>query len=138
MRIKDDGAVSSAKQTIATFMATVAQADGEVSPAEVKMLEKRKMARRPKVLGADARIVEPVYIEDGVTITRSTVGPNVSVGKGSVLEDSTIRDSIVGDKCVFANAQLHDSLIGDEVVVRGFRGQATIGDHGELGGESGK
>jgi hemolysin activation/secretion protein len=32
-------------------------------------------------------------------------------------------------------SQLHDSLIGDEVVVRGFRGHATLGDHGELAGE---
>jgi uncharacterized tellurite resistance protein B-like protein len=41
-----------AKQTIATFMATVAQADGEVSPAEVKMLEKVY-----KALGVDANKV---------------------------------------------------------------------------------
>ncbi len=99
------------------------------------MLEKRKMARRPKDLGADATIVEPVYIEDGVTIRRSTVGPNVSVGKGTVIEDSALRDTIVGEKCVLARAQLHDSLIGDEVVVRGFKGHATLGDHGELTGE---
>lgn len=43
---------SGAKQTIATFMATVAQADGEVSPAEVKMLEKVY-----KVLGIDSNKV---------------------------------------------------------------------------------
>src|SRR5258708_18778776 len=30
-----------AKETIAAFMATVAQSDGEVSPTEVKMQEKR-------------------------------------------------------------------------------------------------
>lgn len=40
------------KETIATFMATVAQADGEVSPAEVKMLE-----RVYKALGVDAKKV---------------------------------------------------------------------------------
>jgi glucose-1-phosphate thymidylyltransferase len=99
------------------------------------MLTKRAMARRPKDLGPDAKIVEPVYIEDGVKIARSTVGPNVSVGKGTVIEDSTLRDTIVGDKCVFTKAQIHDSLIGDEVVVREFAGQATVGDNGELHGQ---
>lgn len=40
------------KQTIAAFMATVAQSDGEVSPAEVKQLEKVY-----KALGVDAKKV---------------------------------------------------------------------------------
>lgn len=40
------------KETIATFMATVAQSDGEVSPAEVKMLEKVY-----KALGVDSKKV---------------------------------------------------------------------------------
>jgi glucose-1-phosphate thymidylyltransferase len=99
------------------------------------MLEKRKMARRPVGLASDAKIIEPVYIEDGVIIRNSTVGPNVSVGKGTLIDDSTLRDTIAGEKCVFVKSRLHDSLIGDEVAVRGFRGHATVGDHGELTGE---
>lgn len=42
----------SIKETIAAFMATVAQSDGEVSPAEVKMLEKVY-----KALGVDSKKV---------------------------------------------------------------------------------
>ena len=99
------------------------------------VLEKRKMARRPSNLSKDAKIVDPVYIEDGVTISRSTVGPNVSISAGATIEDSTIRDTIIGVKSRVANAHLHDSLIGDEVVVEGFRGNATIGDHSELHGK---
>lgn len=96
------------------------------------MLEKRKMARRPKNLPSDAKIVDPVYIEDGVTIRRSTVGPNVSVGAGSVIEDSKVRDAIIGEKSKIVHCELHNSLIGDEVVLDGFTGEATIGDHSEL------
>ena len=100
------------------------------------MLEKRNMARRPASLPTDAKIVEPVYIEDGVTITRSTVGPNVSVSAGSVIHGSTIRDTIIGAKSRIADSRLHDSLVGDEVVLEGFRGEATIGDHSELRGKT--
>ena len=96
------------------------------------MLEKRKMARRPATLPKDAKIVEPVYIEDGVTITRSTVGPNVSVSAGTVIEDSTVRDAIIGAKSRIARCELRDSLIGDEVILEGFQGNATVGDHSEL------
>ena len=96
------------------------------------MLEKRHMARKPKDLGPDAKIVDPVYIEDGVTIRRSTVGPNVSIGTGTTIEDSTVRDTIIGEKSKIAKSALHDSLIGDEVVLEGFKGEATVGDHSEL------
>jgi glucose-1-phosphate thymidylyltransferase len=96
------------------------------------MLEKRRMARKPPGLPADATIVEPVYIEDGVTIRRSTVGPNVSVSAGSVIEDSTVRDSIVGEKSRILKSSLHDSLIGNTVVLEGFNGAASVGDHSEL------
>jgi glucose-1-phosphate thymidylyltransferase len=96
------------------------------------ILEKRNMARRPRGLSADAKIVEPVYIEDGVSIKRSTIGPNVSINAGSVIEDSMLRDTIVGAKTRIIMSQLHDSLIGDEVVLEGFTGDATIGDHSEL------
>jgi glucose-1-phosphate thymidylyltransferase len=98
------------------------------------MLEKRKMARRPANLPSDAKIVEPVYIEDGATIRRSTVGPNVSIGAGTVIEDSTLRDTIVGRKSRIVKCALHDSLIGSEVVLEGFTGDATVGDHSELKG----
>jgi len=99
------------------------------------MLRKRRMARHPAGLGPEARIVEPVYIEDGVTIRRSTVGPNVSIGKGSVVEDSELRHAIVGEHATITGSTLHQSLIGDAVVVERFRGQATVGDHSELRGD---
>jgi glucose-1-phosphate thymidylyltransferase len=98
------------------------------------MLEKRGMARKPSGLQGDAKIVEPVYIEDGVTIRRSTVGPNVSVSAGTVIEDSTVRDSIVGEKSKIVKSALHDSLIGNRVVLQGFNGDATVGDDSELRG----
>ena len=100
------------------------------------MLETRKMARKPTNLPTDAKIVEPVYIEDGVTIARSTVGPNVSVSAGTTIEDSTIRDTIIGVRSRVATSELHDSLIGDEVLLEGFTGSATVGDHSELRGNS--
>jgi glucose-1-phosphate thymidylyltransferase len=96
------------------------------------MLVKRKMARRPTSLPKDAQLIDPVYIEDGVTIRRSTVGPNVSVSAGSVIEDSTVRDAIIGEKTRIVKSELHDSIVGDEVVLEGFKGAGTVGDHSEL------
>src|SRR5687768_7986500 len=57
----------------------------------------RGRSREPKVAG-DSSIISPVYIEDGVTLRNSRLGPNVSVGAGSVIENSTLRDTIIGSK----------------------------------------
>jgi len=77
-------------------------------------------------------IVEPVYIESGVTLERSTVGPNVSIGAGSVIRDSTVRDAIVGSHVGITACALSMSMIGDHAVVEGVKGSVSVGDHGEV------
>ena len=98
------------------------------------ILEKRGMARHPKA-GADVAFVEPVYVEDGVTLRNATIGPNVSISAGTTVDGSTLRDTIVGNDARITRCTLHDSLIGDGVVLEGFSGQATVGDHSDVRGE---
>jgi glucose-1-phosphate thymidylyltransferase len=94
------------------------------------MLEKGR-ARVPA--GMDrSQIIDPVYIEDGVTITNSKVGPNVSLGAGTTVEDATLRDTIAGTGCRIVRSTLVNSLIGDEVLVAGVKGEVTLGDHSEV------
>jgi glucose-1-phosphate thymidylyltransferase len=95
------------------------------------MLE-RGRARRPVTVPAGSKIIDPVYIEDGVTLTDATVGPNVSLHAGAVIERSTLRDSIVGSKSRIVDCALTGSLIGDEVVLEGVKGQVTVGDQSEV------
>ncbi len=95
------------------------------------MLEKGR-ARRPATLGEGAKIVEPVYIEDGVTIEHATVGPNVSLGKGSTVRNSTITNAVIGDHAQILDAALHTTFLGDHVTVHGVRGALNVGDHSEI------
>ena len=94
------------------------------------MLEKGR-ARRPQPSDG-CRIVDPVYVEDGVTIRRSTIGPNVTLGAGTVVEDSELRDTIVGEKSKIVRSSLRNSLIGEETHIEGVRGELTVGDHSEV------
>ena len=100
------------------------------------MLEKRKMARRPASLPPDVKILDPVYIEDGAEIRRSTIGPNVSIGAGAVIENSEVRHAIVGSKARISSSMVYDSLVGDEAVIERFRGTVTVGEHSELRGSA--
>jgi glucose-1-phosphate thymidylyltransferase len=94
------------------------------------MLE-RGRARRPADVPGST-IIDPVYIEDNVAIRRSRVGPNVSVGAGTVIEDSDLRDTIVGLNAHIRHSHLESSLVGDHVWLDGVHGDVTVGDHSEI------
>jgi glucose-1-phosphate thymidylyltransferase len=77
---------------------------------------------------------DPVYIEEGVTIERSEIGPNVSLESGTRVSGSRLRNTIVGRDAKLNGVQLENSLLGNGVVVEGFRGSTTLGDHSEVTG----
>ncbi len=91
-------------------------------------------ARRPANVEKSVTIHDPVYVEDGVTMSNATIGPNVTLGKGSVVEGSTLTDTIVGSKCTIRRSTLRNSLIGDDVVIEGLKGELTVSDHSEIRG----
>ena len=94
------------------------------------MLEKGR-ARIPE--GIDrSQVIEPVYIEDGVRIDGSKVGPNVSLGAGTIVDHAVIRDTIAGQGCRIVRSNLTNSLLGDEVFIAGVEGEVTLGDHSEV------
>ncbi len=95
------------------------------------MLEKRDLARIPAGF-TGATIIPPVYIEDGATASNATIGPNVSIGKGSKIVGSTIRNTVMGDGCSITNSELHDSMLGNGVMLTNVKGSMTLGDDSEL------
>ncbi|HXT18516.1 MAG TPA: sugar phosphate nucleotidyltransferase [Gemmatimonadaceae bacterium] len=92
------------------------------------ILEKGR-ARKPASVPAGVTILDPVYIEDGVTLASSTIGPNVSIATGTTVEGSTLRDTVIGAGTKISNAALSGSMIGDAAVVAGVRGQVNVADH---------
>lgn len=94
------------------------------------MLE-RGRARPPKSI-ENSTIVDPVYVEDGVSIRNSIVGPNVSIGAGSNIDGSTLSDCIIETFTNISGSTLTRSLVGHHTVVSGVTGEITIGDHSEV------
>ncbi len=89
-------------------------------------------ARRPKSLPQDVVIKEPVYIEDGVQLSRCTIGPNVSLGAGTSVAASTIADSILGKNVRVKDATVEASLVGDDQVIDGRTVRTSVLDGGEM------
>jgi glucose-1-phosphate thymidylyltransferase len=77
-------------------------------------------------------IHDPVYIEDGVTVERSEIGPNVSLERGTRVSGSKLRNAIVGREAKITDSALDGALLGNQVVVEGYRGGASLGDHSEV------
>ena len=86
---------------------------------------------RPR-LGDGAKLVEPVYLEEGAIVERSTVGPNASIGAGTVIRDSAVVNAIVGRNCLLERVRLDGAMLGDDVVVEGFTGSLSVGSHAEV------
>jgi glucose-1-phosphate thymidylyltransferase len=99
-----------------------------------EILLRKGAARRRDFPGVT--IHDPVLIEAGVTIERSEIGPNVTLEQGSSIRGSRLSHCMVGEECELAEVELTHSMLGNEVVVRDFRGSASLADHSELSGSA--
>jgi len=82
----------------------------------------------------DCTIIDPVYIEDDVTLTGSTIGPNVSISEGTSIVNSSVRDSIVGRRVKIDDCVLGGSIVGDHAVISRVKGAVSMGEYSEARG----
>ena len=76
----------------------------------------------------DTVIIPPVYVGHGCKIEGSIIGPYTTIGDGTEVSSSVVRNSIVGNETSIENVVLHDSIIGNDSTVRGFKQRLNIGD----------
>ena len=75
---------------------------------------------------------DPVLVEDGARIEGSTIGPNVTVERGTVILNSSVSHSLLGRDCRVTDARLSASMLGNRVSVTGFSGSVSVGDDSEI------
>jgi glucose-1-phosphate thymidylyltransferase len=95
-----------------------------------EILLKKGAARRREYSGVT--INEPVLIQEGVTIEKSVIGPNVTLETGTRVVNSRLEHVIVGADCAVLDSTLHHSMLGDRVSIRGLKGVATLADDSEV------
>jgi glucose-1-phosphate thymidylyltransferase len=89
-------------------------------------------ARLPSGPCPRCTVIPPVYIEDGVTMHDVTIGPNVSIEKGSFVAESTIANSILGKNVRVVRGTVRGSLVGDDQKIEGKTVEQSVLDAGEL------
>ena len=80
----------------------------------------------------NAKIVEPCYIGDNVTLRNVTIGPNVSIGKNCIIENTTIKNSLIQTNTTIKNADLEEAMIGNNVFYNGSFKSVSLGDYSVL------
>lgn len=80
----------------------------------------------------DSEITEPCFIGDGVELVNARIGPNVSIGNGTRVENSTIKNSLIQSDSVVKNASLDNAMIGNHAKFDGNFTQISIGDYSVL------
>jgi len=86
----------------------------------------------PATPPAGVVIREPVRIEAGVTLRASSIGPNVTIETGSVIEGSTVERSILGSQVRITGSTVTGSVIGDGQSLNGQTVANSVMDGGEI------
>ena len=80
----------------------------------------------------NATIIEPCFIGAGTVLRNSSVGPNVSIGKDCLIEDSSVKNSLIQNQTSIKNANLEEAMIGNYVKYDGGFTKISIGDYSIL------
>tara|TARA_R110002096_G_scaffold218212_1_gene406359 strand:- start:4390 stop:5409 length:1020 start_codon:yes stop_codon:yes gene_type:complete len=80
----------------------------------------------------NSNIIEPCFIGENVVLKNTTVGPFVSIGKGSIIENSTVKNSLIQTNTIIKNANLDHAMIGNHVKFDGNFTSISIGDYSVL------
>ena len=80
----------------------------------------------------DSTIIEPVFIGAGAQIKNSVIGPHVSVGANTKINDSRIIGSIVRSNSIINNAVMQNSLVGSNAQVKLNPSDLSVGDYSTI------
>jgi glucose-1-phosphate thymidylyltransferase len=80
----------------------------------------------------NSTIIPPCHIGQDVILINATVGPNVSLGRGCHVVDSTIKNSLVQTHVHIRNANLDNAMIGNHATFDGKFTSISIGDYSVL------
>lgn len=80
----------------------------------------------------NSKIIEPCFIGENVVLKNTTIGPFVSVGNGTVIENSIIENSLIQTNSEITNAKLNNAMIGNNVEFNGEFTSISIGDYSIL------
>lgn len=77
----------------------------------------------------NSTIINPCFIDEGAKISNSVIGPHVSVGANTSIENCVIKKSIIQTHSVLKNKLIQNSMVGNNAKLLGKFEDLSIGDY---------
>ncbi len=77
-------------------------------------------------------IIEPCFIGKNVKITNSVIGPHVSIGDNSTIENSRLASSIIQKDTTLESCILANSMVGHHAAIHGRALDLSISDYSKI------
>lgn len=96
-----------------------------------RMLEIKRNELPPvnQAMFSNSVIIQPCYVAEGVKISNSVIGPYVSIGEGTIIENSNISNSIIQKSVKVKNAHISNSMLGNGAEYHGKSADLSISDY---------
>ena len=90
--------------------------------------------RQENLVDASAQIinsvvVQPVFLGKNVKLRNAVVGPHVSVGNGTTISGSVVKNAIIQENTTVNNANISNSMLGNFVKFEGKPSDLSVGDY---------
>jgi len=77
-------------------------------------------------------IIEPCFIGENVKLINAKVGPHVSIGNGTIIENSIVKNSIIQSNSKIVNSELSNSMIGNYAEFTGKSSDVSLSDYSTI------
>lgn len=80
----------------------------------------------------DSIIIHPVSIGTNCQIKHSIIGPHVTIGNNTNIDNAIVKNSIIGNYSSIKDVVLQASVIGNDTIISGLKQSLSIGDNTEI------
>lgn len=98
------------------------------------LIHEKELPLPKNIIQENAIIIQPCYIGENVSLRNAIVGPHVSLGANTRVENTVIQNSIVGENAFINNALLDNTMIGNFATLEGNPTELSLGDYSQIKG----
>lgn len=77
-------------------------------------------------------IIPPCFIGDHVSLNNAVIGPHVSIGSGTKIDSSVIKNTIIQENAIVENTVISNSMIGNHAKIKAEARDLSVGDYTEM------
>ncbi len=96
------------------------------------LIDEQNLSLPDTILQENAVIIQPCFIGQNVVLKNTVVGPYVSLGENSRIENSVVDNSIIGSNVTIRSAVLTNTMVGNHAVWEEKPSELSLGDYSQI------